>query len=256
MSVTAISATLTPFFFYRDLLGFPVEKTTYQRYSSPFPSENRIIRIYPDVDTRYKQRHESYKDIGHLITKTIQLKPGKYFAFFPSFKYASEVLKYIKPVPGLTILKQLGPMHDDERKNFVEELENNSLVLAIAVTAGIFAEGLDFPGMLNGVFIISPSLPSVSFERELIRQYYEERYSNGFAYAYQFPGLTRSFQAAGRLIRTVDDKGIIIFIGRRYATPTYGGFFPTYYFDESPKELVSSNILVEIKNFWEKTQLK
>ena len=255
-SVTAISATLTPFFFYRDLLGFPVEKTTYQRYSSPFPSENRIIRIYPDVDTRYKQRHESYKDIGHLITKTIQLKPGKYFAFFPSFKYASEVLKYIKPVPGLTILKQLGPMHDDERKNFVEELENNSLVLAIAVTAGIFAEGLDFPGMLNGVFIISPSLPSVSFERELIRQYYEERYSNGFAYAYQFPGLTRSFQAAGRLIRTVDDKGIIIFIGRRYATPTYGGFFPTYYFDESPKELVSSNILVEIKNFWEKTHLK
>ena len=184
------------------------------------------------------------------------MKPGKYFAFFPSFKYASEVLKYIRPVPGLTILKQLGPMHDDERKNFVEDLENNSLVLAIAVTAGIFAEGLDFPGMLNGVFIISPSLPSVSFERELIRQYYEERYSNGFAYAYQFPGLTRSFQAAGRLIRTVEDKGIIIFIGRRYATPTYGGFFPAYYFDESPKELVSSNILVEIKNFWEKTQLK
>ncbi len=250
-SVIAISATITPFFFYRDLLGFPIEKTIHQRYSSPFPSENRLIRVYPDVDTRYRQRHEWYKEIGHLITDAIQLKPGKYFAFFPSFKYASEVLKHIKPIQGVIILKQLGPMHDNERKKFVEELESNSFVLAIAVTAGIFAEGLDFPGMLNGVFIISPSLPSVSFEKELIRQYYEERYSNGFAYAYQFPGLTRSFQAAGRLIRTVEDKGIIIFIGRRYATPSYGDFFPTYYFDQSPKELVSSNILNDIKKFWQ-----
>ncbi|MCK4848880.1 MAG: hypothetical protein KAT16_07655, partial [Candidatus Heimdallarchaeota archaeon] len=255
-SVIAISATLTPFFFYRDLLGFPIEKTVHHRYSSPFPPENRLIRICPNIDTRYKQRHEFYKEIGHLITKTIQLKPGKYFAFFPSFKYASEVLKHIESVPGVTILKQLGPMHDDERKKFVGDLESNSFVLAIAVTAGIFAEGLDFPGMLNGVFIISPSLPTVSFERELIRQYYEERYSNGFAYAYQFPGLTRSFQAAGRLIRTVEDKGVIIFIGRRYATPSYGGFLPTYYFDESPKELVSSDILIDVKNFWQKNQFK
>jgi DNA excision repair protein ERCC-2 len=255
-SVIAISATITPFFFYRDLLGFPVEKTAHQSYPSPFPSKNRIIRIYPDVDTRYNQRHESYANIGNLISKTIQLQPGKYFAFFPSFKYASEVLKYIKPTPEVTILKQLGPMHDDERKKFVEDLESNSFVLAIAVTAGIFAEGLDFPGMLNGVFIISPSLPSVSFERELIRQYYEERYSNGFAYAYQFPGLTRSFQAAGRLIRTVEDKGIIIFIGRRYATPTYGGFFPTYYFNQSPRELVSSEILNDVKKFWQENQSK
>ena len=141
-------------------------------------------------------------------------------------------------------------MHDEERKEFIHELEANSFVLAIAVTAGIFAEGLDFPGMLNGVFVISPSLPSLSFEREVIRQYYEERYSDGFAYAYKFPGLTRAFQAAGRLIRTVEDRGIIIFIGQRFASPSYADYFPTYYYKNSPRELISTNVLGDIDRFW------
>jgi len=253
-STVAISATITPFSFYRDLLGFPIDKTQYKRFASPFPPQNRAIFIEASIDTRYKQRHEYYKDIAQLITDSIQIKPGKYFAFFPSFKFASEVLKYVKPDNRFTVIKQLGPMHDEERIHFIHELESNSFVLAIAVTAGIFAEGMDFPGVLNGVFVISPSLPTLSFEREIIRQYYEERYSNGFAYAYQFPGLTRTFQAAGRLIRTASDKGIIIFIGQRFASKKYVDFFPSYYYEKSPRELISTDIINDVKTFWKQQE--
>ncbi len=251
-SAIAISATITPFPFYRDLLGFPIEKTVYKQYPSPFPSENRVILVSPEIDTRYKHRNEYYKEIAQLIIKAVQKKPGKYFAFFPSFKFASDVLFQISPPSKLTIIKQLGPMHDEERKRFIQQLESESFVLAIAVTAGIFAEGLDFPGMLNGVFVVSPSLPTLTFEREVIRQYYEERYSNGFAYAYKFPGLTRTFQAAGRLIRTVEDKGVIVFIGQRFASPGYADYFPSYYYEHSPRELISRDIIKDIEKFWDK----
>jgi DNA excision repair protein ERCC-2 len=131
-------------------------------------------------------------------------------------------------------------------------IETNSFVLAIAVTSGIFAEGIDFPGLLDGIFIISPSLPAISFERELLREYYEERYGNGFAYAYQFPGLTRTFQAAGRLIRTESDKGIIIFIGHRFASYSYANNFPIHYYQNSPRELITCDPVQEIKEFWKK----
>ena len=145
-------------------------------------------------------------------------------------------------------------MHESERLAFIKTLETTPHVLAFAVTAGIFAEGIDFPGTLDGVIIIGPSLPSVSFEQELLKQYYEERFSNGFAYAYQFPGLRRTFQAAGRLIRTSSDRGIILFIGRRFASPQYFNYFPSYYYNENPRELLSNDLEREIISFWERME--
>jgi len=251
-SAIAISATITPFPFYRDLLGFPVDKTIYEQFSSPFPPENRKIIVYPRIDTRFKQREQYYDEIGHFIHKVIQIKKGKYFAFFPSFKFIEEVAHFIKPKDNFLLLKQRTIMNDNDRQEFIKSIEASSHVLALAVSAGIFAEGVDFPGVLDGVFIISPSLPTVSFEREILREYYEEKFSNGFAYAYQFPGLTRTFQAAGRLIRTPSDKGIIIFIGSRFASPQYAGHFPNYYYQNSPKELVSLEPMEDIRIFWEK----
>ncbi|MFX0123913.1 MAG: ATP-dependent DNA helicase [Candidatus Hodarchaeota archaeon] len=251
-SSIAISATLTPFPFYRDLLGFPIDKTIYERFPSPFSPENRKILVIPTIDTRYKQRKYFYEDIAELIQKVIKVKEGKYFVFFPSFKFIDKVANYITPKKNLLILKQTPSMHESERLKFINLLETSPHVLAFAVTAGIFAEGVDFPGTLDGVIVIGPSLPSVSFEQELLKQYYEERFSNGFAYAYQFPGLTRTFQAAGRLIRTSSDRGIILFIGNRFATPRYSNFFPPYYYQENPRELLSNDLERDIASFWRK----
>ncbi len=253
-SSIAISATITPFPFYRDLLGFPIDKTVYKRFSSPFPPENRKILVIPEIDTRFKQRQYYYDEIAQLINKVLGIKRGKYFAFFPSFRFLEKVASFIDLEENLVVLKQSNAMRESDRQEFIHTIENTSHVLAFAVTAGIFAEGIDFPGILDGVFIIGPSLPAVTFERELLQQYYEERFSNGFAYAYQFPGLTRSFQAAGRLIRTPSDRGVILFIGRRFASPYYATYFPPHYYKKSPRELISDNIKHEIEVFWKKKE--
>ncbi|MFX1537150.1 MAG: ATP-dependent DNA helicase, partial [Promethearchaeota archaeon] len=245
-SSIAISATLTPFPFYRDLLGFPIDKTIYERFSSPFSPENRKILVVPTIDTRYKQRKYFYEDIATLIQTILKTKVGKYFAFFPSFKFIDEVANYITPKQDLLVLKQYPLMHESERLDFIKQIETAPHVLAFAVTAGIFAEGIDFPGTLDGIIIIGPSLPTVSFEQELLKQYYEEKFSNGFAYAYQFPGLRRTFQAAGRLIRTSSDRGVILFVGHRFASPRYLNYFPSYYYHKNPRELLSNDLEREV----------
>ncbi|MFX1282009.1 MAG: ATP-dependent DNA helicase [Promethearchaeota archaeon] len=253
-SSIAISATLTPFPFYRDLLGFPIDKTVYERFPSPFSPKNRKIIVLPNIDTRYQKRQYYYEEIAELIQRVLQIKKGKYFAFFPSFKFAKKVARFLTPSSDLLILRQDPTMQETDRQDFIHTLETSPYVLAIAVTAGIFAEGIDFPGILDGVIVIGPSLPTVTFEQELLKQYYEERFSNGFAYAYQFPGLTRTFQAAGRLIRTSSDRGIIIFVGRRFASLHYANYFPPYYYQKNPKELICHNLELEVTQFWRKIE--
>ena len=250
-SVIAISATITPFPFYRDLLGFPIEETIYAKFPSPFPPERRKVLVIPEIDTRFQNREQTYQEIARLVMDLCLIKPGKYFVFFPSFKYADEVSEYFQEKAGFKIIKQTQYMHEEERLEFLHLIEENPFVIAVGVTAGIFAEGIDLPGLLNGIFIISPSLPYYNFEQELIRQYYEERFGNGFNYAYQFPGLTRTFQAAGRLIRDSNDRGIIVFIGRRFSTSKYTDYFPEYYYQNSPSELISTTPRDTIKEFWD-----
>lgn len=251
-STIAISATITPFPFYRNLLGFPVDKTVYERFASPFSPDNRKILVIPEIDTRYKQRRHYYEEIAILIQAVLKIKEGKYFVFFPSFQFAEKVANFLTPQPNLLILKQTNKMHESDRRDFIHIIETNPYIVVLAVSSGIFAEGVDFPGILDGVIVVGPNLPTVTFERELLQQYYDERFSNGFGYAYKFPGLTRSFQAAGRLIRTPTDRGIIMFIGHRFALPQYSSYFPSYYYKKSPRELITTNPEHEIKLFWKK----
>jgi DNA excision repair protein ERCC-2 len=117
----------------------------------------------------------------------------------------------------------------------------------------MYAEGVDYPGeLLSGVFVVSPALPQVSFERELLRRYFDEREEAGFDYAYLQPGMTRVVQAAGRLIRSETDRGVIALICRRFVEEPYASRLPRDWYDETPLELVSHRPAEEIREFFDR----
>ncbi len=121
----------------------------------------------------------------------------------------------------------------------------------LAVQGGIFAEGVDYPGdLLSGVIAISPALPQVCYERELMRQYYDQVYGQGFEFAYLYPGMNRVIQSVGRLIRSETDRGVAVLVGRRFAQPQYQALFPPDW-AASPKELVAKDLRVELAAFWD-----
>ena len=142
-------------------------------------------------------------------------------------------------------------MSHSQRKKFIHKLKNSTGNLVLALSGGIFSEGVDYPGeTLDGVIIISPSLPQVTEEREVLRRFYEEKYGDGFKYAYIIPGMIRVLQAAGRVIRSSDDRGIVVLIGKRFAYKEYIDLIPQHFYTESPYELISGDYLTEIKKFW------
>ncbi|HEY0371570.1 MAG TPA: helicase C-terminal domain-containing protein, partial [Thermoanaerobaculia bacterium] len=124
--------------------------------------------------------------------------------------------------------------------------------LILAVSGGMYAEGVDYQGdMLSGVMVIGPALPQVSFEQELLKQYYDEQYGAGFEFAYLIPGMTRVVQSAGRVIRSETDVGVIALLCKRFTQESYTRYFPTDWYEDSPRELVSKKPASEIRSFFE-----
>jgi len=124
--------------------------------------------------------------------------------------------------------------------------------LILAVSGGMYAEGVDYRGdMLSGVMVVGPALPTVSFEQELLKRYYDEQYGSGFEFAYLIPGMTRVVQSAGRVIRSETDVGVIALLCRRFTQETYTRYFPADWYDESPRELISRKPASEIRAFFE-----
>ena len=124
-------------------------------------------------------------------------------------------------------------------------------VLLLAVQGGIFTEGVDYPGeMCVGVIVVGPGLPRLSFERELVKGHFDRVYGRGFEYAYLYPGMSRVIQAAGRVIRTATDKGVVVLVGDRFATPRYTSHFPRDWYVDDPRELVTDDPYGELTRFW------
>jgi DNA excision repair protein ERCC-2 len=123
--------------------------------------------------------------------------------------------------------------------------------LVLAVQGGVFAEGVDYPGeTLCGVIVISPALPQVSFEREQMRRYYEEKYGKGFEFAYLYPGMNRVVQSVGRLIRSESDCGVAVLVCQRFAQPQYSTLFPPEWSDGGETDLVCNDLRMELARFW------
>ena len=118
-------------------------------------------------------------------------------------------------------------MTDEDRNRVLKTLEKGEGHVLLAVLGGIFSEGIDLPGSgLLAAVIVGPALPAVGLERKLMSAWFQEKHGHGFRYAYQVPGMARVVQAAGRVIRTMDDVGAIVLIGRRFVQNEYQSFFP------------------------------
>lgn len=252
-NVVAFSATLKPFIYYQELLGFSVEKSRTLEFQSPFRPENRKLMIIPQISTKFNDRHRSAPKVAEAISRISQVRPGNYLALFPSFEFLTQVEQHLQ-APHLKILRQERDMKPLDIQIYLEDLRSAlTPTLLLCVQGGVFSEGVDFPGdMLIGAFVVGPALPSFDFEREQIRQYFENRYGkeNGFNYAYVFPAMAKAIQSAGRVVRSESDKGVIILMDPRFLQKDYFEAMPQGWFNTHPEELVSNKIIADLESFW------
>ena len=252
-ATVALSATLEPFDFYRRTLGFPNDRTAELSLPSPFPRDNRKIVVISGVDTTYKRRADHYEGIAQNIADISDAGDGNFLALFPSYAFLREVAERMPPI-AKRVMIQRNDMTDYERNAILDILRDRPKRgnLILAVSGGMYAEGVDYQGdMLSGVMVVGPALPQVSFEQELLKQYYDEQYGSGFEFAYLIPGMTRVVQSAGRVIRSETDIGIIALLCKRFTQESYTRYFPVDWYEDSPRELVSRKPASDIRSFFE-----
>jgi DNA excision repair protein ERCC-2 len=250
-SSVAFSATIKPFDYYSKILGLDGDGLTTAEFSSPFPKEHRKLLIIPQVSTRLKDRADNYGKIKAAIERIVQVRPGNYFVFFPSFDFLQKVAAQLS-LPDFEILIQPREMRREAVEEYLEKLRAQAKpTLIMAVQGGVFAEGIDYPGdMLIGALIVGPALPTFDFERELLREYYDGKFGKGFDYAYTYPAMAKVIQSAGRVIRSARDRGLIVLMDRRFVHQNYLQTMPVDWGIDEPDKLVSKAILKDIEEFW------
>ena len=219
-STIFFSATLLPIRYYKKLLS--VETDDYAVYAeSPFPEENRLLIIGRDVSTRYTQRGQiMYRRIAEYIAAVAEARRGNYMAFFPSYRFMEDVYEeFIRRAPGITAVVQSQFMDEKEREQFLERFEasDSAGLVGFCVMGGIFSEGIDLAAdRLIGAVVVGTGLPQVCNDREIVKQYFDSRGMDGFDYSYRYPGMNKVLQSAGRVIRTENDRGIIVLLDGRF----------------------------------------
>lgn len=249
-SAVMFSATLLPIHYYKDHLGGDAED--YAIYApSPFEKEKRLIMVGNDVTTRYTRRSasESNKIVDYIKSVT-ECKKGNYFVFFPSYRLMNEVAELAQEeLPGMVV--QSNNMTEAEKEAFLEGFVENpeETRIGFCVMGGIFSEGIDLKSnRLIGSIIVGTGLPMVCNERELMRSYYQEQKGNGFDYAYLYQGMNKVLQSAGRVIRTMEDEGIILLLDDRFLQNQYLELFPREW---DPYVVVQrNNVKAAVTHFW------
>lgn len=245
------SATLLPLDYFKEILGGgPDDYTMY--LNSPFEVNNRCLMIADRISTRYQDRDKSCNEVVQCIKSTVQAKKGNYIAFFPSYQYMNMIYELVeKECSDIRVYVQSASMAEKEREDFLEHFKADpeETVLGFCVLGGIFSEGIDLKDdRLIGAIIVGVGLPQICYERNIIRDYYRNKNRLGFEYSYMYPGMNKVMQAAGRVIRSEDDKGVILLIDDRFTNPSYLALFPNEWFPYV--RVAGSNISENIKKFW------
>ena len=228
------SATLSPYEYYRNVIvGKNCECTRHIELASPFPSENLEIMIDTSINTSYKYRKETLPALAKRICKELKDRHGNYMVFLPSFEYLDMVSVYVEKMlkdrSDLKIVKQRSGMTELEKNAYLSAFDSayDGLLVGFAVLGGHFGEGIDLTGeKLSGVVIVGVGIPKISPERQILSNYYSEKFGDGFAFAYRFPGWEKVLQAVGRVIRTEEDTGFALLIDERLDNPEYLSLFP------------------------------
>lgn len=224
------SATLLPITYYMKLLSGNMQDYTMYAESG-FLEQQRCLLIATDVSSRYVNRNQKeYEKIVDYLEKTVRQKAGNYMAFFPSYSFMEAVYQLFQErQPGIRCLLQNPAMSEKQKEEFLSEYERKGeeSLLGFCVLGGIFSEGIDLKhDRLIGSIIIGTGLPQICTEKELLKDYFDRNEGNGFDFAYRFPGLNKVLQAAGRVIRTEEDKGVILLLDKRFREPIYQYLFP------------------------------
>ncbi|AMO98192.1 DEAD/DEAH box helicase family protein [Collimonas arenae] len=217
-STVLFSATLSPWHFYSDTLGMPAD-TAWVDVPSPFAAEQLSVRLVTGISTRFQQRDNSLSPIVDLIAQQYRLQAGNYLAFFSSYDYLQKVAGlFAERYPEIPLWQQARRMDEHEREAFLARFTESSQGVGFAVLGGAFAEGIDLPGArLIGAFIATLGLPQINPVNEQIMRQMEQTFGNGYDCTYLFPGMQKVVQAAGRVIRTREDRGVVYLIDDRFA---------------------------------------
>ena len=218
------SATMTPMDYFRKILGCD-PTARYLILDSPFPHENLGLFISDQISTYYRHREQTVSQVSRIISALVEQKRGNYLLYFPSYAYMRKIYEsFSTRNPQTETILQTPGMRESERQAFLKRFADDNLqtLVGFAVMGGIFGEGIDLVGdRLLGAVVVGVGLPGISLERELIKQYFSATLGAGFEYAYLYPGINRVLQAAGRVIRTENDRGVVLLIDQRYARFQY-----------------------------------
>lgn len=257
-SAVFFSATLLPIQYYKRLLS--TEKDNYAVYiDSLFDTKKRLLMNGVDVSTRYTMRsREMYQRYAIYIFRVVKAKMGNYLIFFPSYRFMEDVYQEFTQLLAsdeeeMELVIQQKHMDEEERENFLRafEMGREKSLIGFGVLGGIFSEGIDLTNeKLIGTLIIGTGLPQVCNEREILKSYFDQKGLYGFDYAYRYPGMNKVLQAAGRVIRTEDDRGVILLLDERFQREKGKEIFPKEWAD---CERCRLDIVEEkIRLFWEK----
>ena len=228
------SATLTPFAFHRDMLGLPAT-SAWLDVDSPFSPAQLTVRIADRLSTRYRDREASLTSIVDLMARQVAAAPGNYLAFFSSFDYLQQAIDRLRERHSkVAVWAQSRPMSAVERDAFLARFTTDSCGIGFAVLGGSFAEGIDLPGRrLVGAFVATLGLPPPNAVNETLRSRMQTAFGAGYAYTYLYPGIQKVVQAAGRVIRSEQDRGVVYLLDDRFARAEVRRLLPRWWSLES-----------------------
>ncbi|MCI9413975.1 MAG: ATP-dependent DNA helicase [Clostridiales bacterium] len=248
------SATLTPLDYFASVLGGN-DNTRTQALPSPYDRDRLCLLMADRISTRYRDREESVEPIADGIRRTVGSHKGNYIVYFPSYQYMQTVAgRFEEKYPDVDILVQRGGMDEQEREAFLARFDegNDHTLVGFCVLGGIYAEGIDLKGSrLIGTIVVGVGLPQLSEEQNLLKTYYSRDGRSGYDYAYTFPGMNKVLQAAGRVIRGEEDRGVVVLMDDRFTTAQYRRLYPEHWRDF---RVVRSDEALEreLKEFWDR----